>query len=61
MSDEGGGVSGFGVISAAKTGFEMGVPFNELNRVLDLGFKPLPWGDTGYLPSKYRPLGQGPK
>lgn len=27
----------------------MGVPFNELTRVLDLGFKPLPWGDTGYV------------
>jgi HK97 family phage portal protein len=36
-------------LTAAKTGFDMGVPFNELNRVLDLGFKPLPWGDDGYL------------
>ena len=43
---------------AAKTGFDMGIPFNELNRVLDLGFRPLPWGDTGYLPTKYQPLGQ---
>jgi hypothetical protein len=34
----------------------MGIPFNELNKVLDLGFKPLPWGNTGYLPSKYQPL-----
>jgi hypothetical protein len=34
----------------------MGIPFNELNRVLDLGFKPLPWGSVGYLPSKYQPL-----
>ena len=25
----------------AKAGFEMGIPFNELNRVFDLGFKPL--------------------
>jgi hypothetical protein len=23
-----------------------------LNRVLDLGFKPLPWGDRGYVASK---------
>jgi phage portal protein BeeE len=38
-------------LAAARAGFEMGVPFNELNRVLDLGFKPLPWGDRGYLPS----------
>jgi phage portal protein BeeE len=34
---------------AARTGFEMGIPFNELNRVLDLGFKHLPWGDDGYV------------
>jgi HK97 family phage portal protein len=43
-------------LATAKTGFDMGVPFNELNRVFDLGFKPLPWGDTGFLPSKYQPL-----
>ena len=43
-------------LETARAGFEMGVPFNELNRVLDLGFKPLPWGDTGYVPAKYRPL-----
>jgi HK97 family phage portal protein len=43
-------------LAAAKTGFDMGIPFNELNRVLDLGFKPLPWGNTGYLPSNYQPL-----
>jgi phage portal protein BeeE len=36
-------------LASAKTGFELGVPFNELNRVLDLGFKPLPWGNTGYV------------
>lgn len=29
-------------LAAAKIGFEMGIPFNELNRVLDLGFKPIP-------------------
>ena len=42
-------------LAAAKTGFEMGVPFNELNRVLDLGFKPLPWGERGFLPSTMQP------
>ncbi len=36
-------------LASAKIGFDMGVPFNELNRVLDLGFKPLPWGDRGFL------------
>jgi HK97 family phage portal protein len=37
-------------LASARAGFEMGIPFNELNRVLDLGFKPLPWGDRGYIP-----------
>jgi phage portal protein BeeE len=41
-------------LATAKTGFDMGIPFNELNRVLDLGFKPLPWGDAGYLPSNLK-------
>ena len=45
-------------LAAAKIGFDMGIPLNELNTVLDLGFKPLPLGDTGYLPTKYQPLGQ---
>jgi len=47
-------------LAAAKTGFDMGIPFNELNRVLDLGFKPLPWGNTGYLPAKYTALNASP-
>lgn len=42
-------------LSAARAAFEMGIPFNELNQALDLGFKPLPWGDIGYLPNKFRP------
>jgi HK97 family phage portal protein len=32
-------------LAAAKIAIDMGVPFNEVNRVLDLGFKPLPDGD----------------
>ena len=44
-------------LAAAKTGFDMGIPFNELNRVLDLGFSPLPWGDSGYLPANLQTLG----
>jgi phage portal protein BeeE len=43
-------------LATAKIGFDMGIPFNELNRVLDLGFKPFPWGNTPYLPAKYQPL-----
>ena len=46
-------------LTAARTGFEMGVPFNELNRVLDLGFKPLAWGDRGYVGSKLQEVGNG--
>src|SRR5690349_4342812 len=42
-------------LAAARTGFEMGIPFNELNRAFDLGFKPLPWGDKGYVPSAMQP------
>jgi HK97 family phage portal protein len=43
-------------LAAAKIGFDMGIPLNELNRVFDLGFKPFPWGDTAYLPTKYQAL-----
>jgi HK97 family phage portal protein len=42
-------------LAAAKIGFDMGVPFNELNRVLDLGFRPLPWGNHGYIPTALQP------
>lgn len=38
-------------IATARQAFEMGIPFNELNRVMDLGFKKLPWGEKGYVPS----------
>jgi HK97 family phage portal protein len=47
-------------LASAKTAFEMGVPFNEVNRVLDLGFKPLPWGDTGFLSSNIAPVNSKP-
>jgi len=47
-------------LAAVKTGFDMGIPFNELNRIFDLGFKPLPWGNTGYLKSNLNPLGTLP-
>ena len=44
-------------LMAARTGFEMGIPFNELNRVLDLGFKHLPWGDEGWVAAGMRKIG----
>jgi hypothetical protein len=43
----------------ARTAFDMGVPFNELNRVFDLGFKRLPWGDKGYVAGTMQPVGEG--
>jgi HK97 family phage portal protein len=47
-------------LAAARTGFDMGIPFNELNRVLDLGFRPLPWGNTGYLPANLQSAHRSP-
>jgi HK97 family phage portal protein len=44
-------------LMAARTGFEMGIPFNELNRVLDLGFKHLSWGDNGYVAGGMQKVG----
>ncbi|HSU54722.1 MAG TPA: phage portal protein [Candidatus Dormibacteraeota bacterium] len=44
-------------LSTAKAGFDMGIPVNELNRLFDLGFKSLPWGNTGYLPKNLVPTG----
>ncbi len=46
-------------LAAALAGFEMGVPFNVLNRAFDVGFKPLPWGDEGYVPTAVKPVGRG--
>jgi HK97 family phage portal protein len=39
-------------LASAKVGFDMGIPFNELNRAFDLGFRPLPHGNNCYLPSQ---------
>jgi HK97 family phage portal protein len=48
-------------LATARAGFEMGVPFNELNRVLELGFKPLPWGEKGYVATGLREVEEGKK
>ena len=48
-------------LAAARTGFEMGIPFNELNRSFALGFKPLPWGEQGYVPSTMQRVDAGGK
>jgi HK97 family phage portal protein len=38
-------------LAAARAGFDMGIPLNDLNRAFDLGFRPFPWGEQGYVPS----------
>ncbi len=38
-------------LAAARAGFDMGIPLNDLNRAFDLGFRPFPWGDQGFVPS----------
>ena len=48
-------------LASAKAGFDMGIPFNELNRVFDLGFKSLPWGNGGYVSGKLAKLGEIPR
>jgi hypothetical protein len=41
-------------LKAAQAGFAMGIPLNELNRALELGFRGFPWGDQGYVPTNMR-------
>ena len=35
----------------------MGVPFNQINQQLELGFDNIPGGDIGYLPMNLLPAG----
>jgi HK97 family phage portal protein len=44
-------------MATAHQAFSMGVPFNEINQVYDLGFESLPWGDKGYLASSLGEVG----
>ena len=46
-------------LAAARAGFDMGIPFNDLNRAFDLGFRPLPWGEQGYIPSSMKRVDEG--
>jgi HK97 family phage portal protein len=46
-------------LAAARAGFDMGIPFNDLNRAFDLGFRPLPWGDQGYVPTTVQQVSAG--
>jgi HK97 family phage portal protein len=43
---------------SAERAFNMGVPFNDINEVFDLGFRPLPWGGRGYINSNLVALGE---
>src|SRR5258705_9403918 len=47
-------------LAAARADFDMGIPFNDLNRAFDLAFGPLPWGDQGYVPSSMKPAEGSP-
>lgn len=42
----------------AKRYFDMGLPVNQINERLELGFEPVPWGDVGYLPIGLVPADQ---
>jgi HK97 family phage portal protein len=44
-------------LEAAKKLFDMSVPFNMLNEKFELGYEDLPWGDQGFLPMTYVPVG----
>jgi HK97 family phage portal protein len=46
-------------LAAARAGFDMGIPFNDLNRAFDLGFRPFPWGDQGFVPTTMQVVGSG--
>ena len=46
-----------GLVETAGKFFQMGVPFNDINRALDLGFPDYPWGNSGYIPGNLQPVG----
>lgn len=46
-------------VDAARTLFQLGVPLNDINRVLDLGLPAYSWGNRPYLPQNVQPLESG--
>jgi phage portal protein BeeE len=46
-------------LAAARAGFDMGIPLNDLNRAFELGFEPFPWGDKGYIAAGMQAVGEG--
>lgn len=47
------------LVSAEKA-FAMGVPFNEINELFGLGFRPMPWGNKGFVNQNLVELGDIP-
>jgi HK97 family phage portal protein len=47
-------------LSNAKSAFDMGVPFNEINQKYELGFDDIEGGDVGYLAAGLMPVGFQP-
>lgn len=47
----------YDTVNAAKDLWAMGVPFNQINQQLELGFDDIPGGDIGYLPMSMLPAG----
>jgi HK97 family phage portal protein len=45
-------------IQTATSAFAMGVPFNAVNQVYQLGFPELPWGNDAYLATNLQKVGQ---
>lgn len=45
------------VIERAKSLWQMGTPYNELIRMLDLPLKQRPWGEVWYMPTNLAPAG----
>ena len=44
-------------IQSASNAFAMGVPFNAVNQVYQLGFPNFPWGNDAYLPTNVQKVG----
>src|SRR6185295_16176855 len=43
-------------VETAQKFFQMGVPFNDINHALDLGFPDYTWGNIGYVPNNLTPV-----
>lgn len=48
-------------LDAAGKAFGLGAPFNDINRIYDLGFPDYAWGNKGYLPFNLQEAGEQPK